>query len=249
MDYQLEKLRAARDSAFEEGVRTPVYLVLQSARGYQGLSTSWDGLQQAVTQTLAELDEILRLAEEDDRWTELCDETTQVLQECTQEAQVPDLIATLEQLEAEFLELDLTACYARLEEGQAWSRVASSLDFEIPEWELTAGHYTLVLAAMEEWLEGVSPVAFLEEQLERTHAQLAEYAGAYLAPEEWTYEVATADQLLQEGLECWVQGLTRLREAVVQGQPGSVPRGLELLLGGNHKLIQVERLASLATPS
>lgn len=245
MNYHLEKLRASLDAEREDRARTPVYLVLQTARAYQSLGASWEGLRQAVEQTASELEEILELVEEADRWSELCQESLSVLRDFREESELAEAIAAFEGLETEFLALDLTACYARLEEDEAWARISRQLDLEISEWALTAGHYSLILAAMESWLEGACPLALLDGHISRVHGQLHDYAATYLTPEEWTLEVATADQLLLEGLECWMQGLTRLREAVESGNPLRVPGGLELLLGGNHKLIQVERLAHL----
>jgi hypothetical protein len=241
VEYRLQKLRDSREANRENREHTPLYLVLQAVRGYHELSASWDSVQQAVEQTIRELEEILSLVpEEDDRWAELCRESALLLAEFS-EASLPEL----EQLESEFLSLDLNECYRRLEAGKIWSQLSARLDLDIPEWELTSGHYTTVLATMEQWLEGVCPLSCLEEQKERVQRQLTEYTGLYLSPDEWTIEVAMGDQLLQEGLECWMQGLTRLCEAVAGNRPASVARGLELLLAGNYKLIQVERLAAL----
>lgn len=188
------------------------------------------------------------MAPEEDRWLELCLAGQQRLEEFLQapvESELEPLCQALEQLESDFLELDLSACYARLEAGQAWARLMEHLDREILPWELAEGHYTTILAALEDWLGGSSPEALLAEHSQRIQDQLEEYASSYLTPEEWTLEVALADQLLQEGLECWMQGLERLQDSVQRGQPAQVSRGLELLLAGNHKLIQAERLTRL----
>lgn len=240
MEYRLQKLREAREATREDRAHTPLYLVLQAVRGYQELSASWEAVQQAVEQTLRELDAILSLAPEEDRFGELCQESVLALQDFSLES-----MGVLEVLESGFLQLDLNECYAQLEAGKIWSGLSARLEADVPEWELTAGHYSGVLAKMEQWLEGDCPLACLEEHQERVQRQLTEYAGVYLAPDEWTIEVALGDLLLQEGLECWMQGLARLHEAVVANRPGHVVRGLELLLAGNHKLIQVERLAAL----
>lgn len=245
---RFEKLLAARESQREQRPLTPVYLALQSGRSYLGLSLSWAGLLQALTQSGRELEGILQMVQDEDRWSALCLAAHQLLEDFLQapvEGELEPLCQALEQLESEFLELDLSACYARLEAGQAWARLMDHLDHEILPWQLAEGHYTTILAALEDWLGGASPGELLEAHQQRIQEQLTEYSSSYMTPEEWTLEVALADQLLQEGLECWMQGLIRLQEAVQRGQPGHVSRGLELLLAGNHKLLQAERLARL----
>lgn len=236
-ERRLEMLRRAQEQNLESGrAYTPLYAVLESRDRYRAGLLSQEALQQAVQNCQEILDGLINHLEP-------CPEAIFQAAEHLRLGELDELEPCQSRLE----QLDLYPLLRAAEREGHRLRLQAHADLEVEQSELVAGHYRQLEILLDRWLEGgegaEAVASCLEEHRLRIQSSLEGYESSYLQPEEWTMEVALADQLLREGHLFWLHGLELLQRSLDEDDEGLMDEGLGLLLDGNRSFVLVERLA------
>ncbi|MBI3924200.1 MAG: hypothetical protein HY319_01540 [Armatimonadetes bacterium] len=234
----------------------PLHLPVEAARRYLDLVGTLAELRLSILETAPELALVVDAREEgldvDPTWVELCERGLSILHAFPLEDPDPqepsqEMLHSLEALGRDFDRLDLVEMSRRLQAARDAQRILESLEQDIDEEELEAGRFQQVENLLEALLDGLVTPEEAHDRLHDLLEELSEQRGRheqdYVNPEEWTVEAALSDRFLWEGIEDWLRGLEGLCQACWEPTPASLRPGLETLLEGHRKLLNVDLLA------
>lgn len=125
----------------------------------------------------------------------------------------------------------------------------AQIEQPVSERQLEAGHYRRVVDWTESTFAGEQTGEQTLDRLASLHSRFVEasqqYRSSSAGKDEWTAEVALADELLEQAFDCWLNGLEALAQGCCALDEQEASEGLELLRHGNGYFIMVERLAHL----
>ncbi|MGE0494930.1 MAG: hypothetical protein AB7S38_37315 [Vulcanimicrobiota bacterium] len=234
-----QRLRRDLEQSLNQRPYTPLYSLLASLDRYHRGVFSEEALVTELERSHAELSE-LQVTHEQPVLLEAVE-----LIENYNEMELDEFQAALEALEPRLQALDLAAMGSQAERQRHHARLQALMDEPVPEDELLLGYYKEIEDRLASWFEsdGEDPTPLLAGHLARIRAASDDYEGTYVEEQEWTMEVALADELLQHAYQSWAHGLGLLLEAVQSGSPELAEEGLSALLSGNHSFVKVDQLA------
>ncbi|MCA9792061.1 MAG: hypothetical protein KC910_09715 [Candidatus Eremiobacteraeota bacterium] len=235
-----QRLRRDLEQGLSNRPYTPLYSLLSSLDRYHRGVFSEEALVAELERSHAELSELQASYDQP-----VLLEALELL-ESYNEMELDEFQTALEALEPRLLSLDLAAMGSQAERRRHHARLQALMDEPVAEDELILGFYKEIEDRLAAWFEGEAEdlTPFLEGHLARSKAASEDYEGTYVDEQEWTMEVALADELLQHAYQSWTHGLGLLLDSVKSNSPELAEEGLSALLGGNHSFIKVDRLAS-----
>lgn len=254
---KLKRLQEARTFAREGPARySPLYVVVESATRYLDLSGTWQQLLTVAEETRVAFEDLLGQEEanpdHDPQLLDLVENTLDVLEGLSQahSDDLPEVLRQLEWLDEQLQSFDLRAVYQRLLLQRERRELLQEVESQFSDEQLEAGTLQQIIAMCDQLVHaGGDPeeaLDYLEEIRAQLHLRLEGYEQTPLREEEWTLEVALADDWMQQGYQLWFQALEGLSQSSLPPvDEEAVLYWLERLRQGNRYWLLVERLAQV----
>lgn len=260
MDHRLEKLKRAREAARERRDGFSILqLLISSLRGFLEFQLTLDQLEDSVEETSDTLVSLLEQLDLQPHASPLliihlesaleCIET-HLGAEVTTEKAAESALQGLLQVEQELKDFALGDFFAQAKQSRQKFDLTRKAMEQIDPRELELGHYDRVAGLLDDVFSGFVDVDFALRHLERLYEEMLEglesYDASVIKPEEWTLEVALADEFMIEGYDFWLDALEQLCVLCVESSltEDDVLEPLEQMRQGNRYWLTVERLST-----
>ncbi len=259
MDHRLEKLKRARESARERQTRFSILaLLLSSLQGFVEFQVTLDQLDESVEEVSEILHALLEELDNQPLASPMLilnlEKALEVIEsslagESLTEAEAEAALLELGEIDKALSQFALSDHYLQAKQSRQKFDLSKAAMEKIEAWELEAGHYDRIAGQLDDLFLGLatqeSVLQYLEGLYEVILGRLESYNQTIIKPEEWTLEVALADEFMLDGFEFWLDGLEILCD-LCSGESVEeelVLEPLEMLRQGNRYWLTVEKLA------
>ena len=260
MDYRLEKLKAKKEKARDRTERFSILQLLISAlQRYLDCNGTEVEVLDAASDTMEILDGLsVQIQDQEDDTSDLLELVESIVEFVEEELSESPLVedgarSCLDSLlaaETELERFNLFEYFEQIEHTKLQRQILGKAEALVRAEELEEGFYEQIAEALEDFLTGLLEheelLSYLEHHYQSTLERLESYNNTQVKPEDWTIEVALADQFMLAGFEDWLAGLEALWSACEDPDCSDEDflHPLEDLRLANRSWVLVEKLRS-----